>query len=125
MGPDFVGMTSLVLSEVRCLRHGSLQDDKLRFVLSKDASLRSASPKTPFSAQLVGRRGARGEAGCYFFSKSRISAKSFSSLLGSGGAAGTAGASSFLRFEALIPLMTMKITKAIMTKSIKVCKNNP
>ncbi len=57
------------------------------------------------------------------FSTSRISVRSFSSFVGSGGAAGAAGAGFF--FIEFMPLITMKMQKAMMLKSMIVLMNDP
>jgi hypothetical protein len=61
----------------------------------------------------------------YFFNKSLISVRSFSSADGSGGAAGAAGAASSFFFSLFIPLITMKMAKAMMRKSTAVWMKLP
>ena len=62
----------------------------------------------------------------FSFSKSRISMRSFSSLLGSGALGVSAGfSSSFLAVTLLTTLMSMKIQKATIRKSKVVCRKLP
>ena len=66
-----------------------------------------------------------GEAPYLFFSKSRISVRSFSSAVGSGAGAGAAGSSVFFFDNLLIPFTRRKTQKAMMMKSNVVCKKLP
>ena len=63
---------------------------------------------------------------CYcFFNRSRISVRSFSSLVGSGSGAGAAGSSAFFLESLLIPFTIRNTQKAIIRKSNVVCRKLP